>query len=101
MKTVYLTLPYSPERYQVARRITKLLILQGYVVICPILQEHALDLPDDWSFWEKPSLALLELCDEVWVITLPGWGYSDRVQDEIFIAEYLNLKVVYIEPDHE
>lgn len=108
MKRVYLALPYThtkdnvkEHRVEVARRITKLLILQGYIVFCPILQAHGLGLPTDWEFWETHDIAFLEWCDELWIITLPGWEKSDGVQSEIKVAKVLNKKRVYLEPDHE
>jgi hypothetical protein len=89
------------HRVEVARRIAKLLILQGYIVICPILQTCNLGLPTDWEFWEAHDLAFLEWCDELWVIMLPGWKESDGTQSEIKVAKVLNKKRVYLEPDHE
>jgi hypothetical protein len=59
MKKIYLAIPYSHKcavvrehRVKVARRIAKLLILQGYIVACPVLQTHGLGLPTDWQYLE-------------------------------------------------
>jgi hypothetical protein len=89
------------QRIEVARRIAKLLILQGYVVICPVICTHNMKLPTNWQFWKKYDLAFLKWCDEFWVIMLPGWKESDGTQSEIKLAKLLNKKIVYLEPDHE
>lgn len=108
MKKVYLALPYTHNqdlikeyRVQVARRIMKLLMLQGYTVMCPVILGHGLGLPIDWEFWEKYDIAFLEWCEELWVIMLPGWKESPGTQSEIKVAGILDKKIVYLEPDHE
>jgi hypothetical protein len=108
MKKIYLGLPYSckykqvrERRVKVARRIAKLLILQSYVITCPVLQAHGLGLPTDWEFWEAHDTVFLEWCEELWIIMLPGWKESDGVQSEIKIAKILGKKTVYLEPNHE
>lgn len=108
MKKVYLALPYSHKqdqmrehRIEIARRIAKLLILQSYIVICPVLQSHGLGLPTDWQFWEKHDFAFLEWCDELWIIMLPDWEKSVGVQSETGVAKILRKKIIYLEPDHE
>jgi hypothetical protein len=87
-------------RVQVARRIMKLLMLQGYIVMCPVILGHGLGLPTDWQFWEEYDIAFLEWCDEIWIIMLPGWKESNGVQSEIKVAKLLNKKRVYLEPNY-
>jgi hypothetical protein len=108
MKKIYLALPYTHIKYSarehwigVVRRIAKLLILQSYIVICPVLQIYGLGLPTDWKFWEAQDITFLEWCDELWIIILPDWEKSNGIQLEIRVAKILNKKIVYMEPNHE
>lgn len=108
MKKVYLAIPYSHKRkairgyrFEVACRIAKLLTLQGYLVVCPVIPAHHMKLPTDWEFWKKHDISFLEWCDELWIIMLPGWKQSKGTQSEIQVANLLNKKIVFIEPDYE
>jgi len=53
----------------------------------------------DWSFWREYDRAFLEMCSEVWVLTLDGWRESHGVQAEIELARELGKPVVLVEPD--
>lgn len=105
---IYLAIPYSHKdkkvrehRFQVACRVAKSLILQGYIVYCPVISGHHLKLPMDWQFWEEHDIVFLEWCDEVWVITLLGWEESEGTRSEIQTAKLYGKKRVYVEAEYE
>jgi len=43
--------------------------------------------------------AFLEMCSEVWVLTLDGWRESEGVQAEMAMARELGKPVVVVEPE--
>jgi hypothetical protein len=56
-----------------------------------VVGKHA--LPGDWDFWQHYSRRLLARCDDLIVITMPGWKTSRGVQSEITLAGILSLPV--------
>lgn len=105
----YLASPYShddfvvcADRYyttlaHVARR-TK----ENKHVISPIVHWHVAaithDLPGDAQFWLDWNMKLLNLCDSLEVLCLPGWEESKGVQLEIQQALHLGLPILYTAP---
>ena len=92
------------QRFQIACRVTAALLRAGHLTISPIAHSHVLvehGLPTDWIFWEKFDRQLLERCDELLVLTLPGWQESVGVQAEIRIATELNIPIRYLDPDSD
>jgi hypothetical protein len=55
-------------------------------------------LPLDWEFWRRHDLKYLGLCDEVIVLTLPGWCESIGIQAEIAAARAMGKRVTFMEP---
>jgi len=106
---VYLASPYShPDpairqaRYQAACRAAAWLIGQGHLVFSPIAHSHGIaqqGLPGDWEFWQRHDRRMLEACDRLVVLTLPGWRESRGVQAEVAIARKLGKPVGYLAPD--
>jgi hypothetical protein len=106
---IYLSSVYSnsdpsvrEERFRIACRVTAALLRAGQLIVSPIAHSHVLvehGLPSDWSFWERFDRTLLERCDELLVLTLPGWQESVGVQAEIQIARELNIPIRYLDPD--
>jgi len=106
---IYLAMPYSalqPEireqRFQIACRVTAALLRSGLAIFSPICHSHVLvehGLPGDWQFWAKYDREHLQNCDELLVLTLPGWPESVGVQAEIQIATELNIPIRYLDPD--
>jgi len=58
-----------------------------------IVGKHA--IPGNWEFWQHYSRRLLARCDELCIITLPGWEESVGVQGEIEFARSLSLPISY------
>jgi len=106
---IYLASPYThPDpavreaRFRAACRQAAEMVRCGIVVFSPIVHTHPLashGLPQDWAFWREYDRAFLEMCSEVWVLTLDGWRESQGVQAEIELARELGKPVVLIEPE--
>lgn len=105
---IYLASPYNHEqkavmaaRFHNVAYATAKLMQQGHTIYSPIAHNHYLaqnfDLPRDWNFWKQFDLEVLERCDELWVLKLPGWDKSLGVSEETAFANYLSLPVQYIE----
>ena len=105
---VYLASPYSNPSYdvRVARYaricfIAGQLIKEGHHIFCPIAMSHPIQefagTCGSWEFWEEYDTAILLRCDELWVVTMPGWDESVGVQAEIKIAWDHGIKVRYID----
>lgn len=54
-------------------------------------------LPKDYTFWQENDRHMIERCDEIWVLMMPGWERSVGVKDEIAYGSAINKKVVYFE----
>lgn len=106
---IYLASPYThPDpavrevRFRAACRQAAEMFRCGIPVFSPIAYSHAIaahDLPLEWDFWARFDEAFLEVCSEVWVLTLDGWRESRGVQAEIELAHELGKPVVLVEPD--
>jgi len=106
---IYLASPYThPDpavreaRFQAACRQAAEMLRCGIAVFSPIAHTHSIaayGLPLDWSFWREYDRAFLEMCSEVWVLTLDGWRESEGVQAEMAMARELGKPVVLVEPE--
>lgn len=80
------------------------LIQKGNVVISPIVFGHKIiehcSLPNDFIFWDKFSLGLLDNCKELHVLELDGWGVSRGVKAEMEHAKKLNIPIKLINIQH-
>jgi len=102
----YVATPYTdyPEgkhqAFVLASKASAELIRRGMNIICPIAQTHPIahygKLPDEgFKTWEKLCLALMEKCDALAVIKMPGWETSKGVQAEIRYFTRKRLPVKY------
>lgn len=107
---IYLASPYShPDetkrelRYYQAMGWAARFQNEGHVVFSPIAHSHPMakkfDMPKGWAFWREIDFAFIEVMDEVWVLTLPGWRESVGVQAEIEFAERIGKVVRYLHLD--
>jgi hypothetical protein len=106
---IYLASPYThtdpgvrEERFDAACRAAATLIRAGHHVFSPVAHSHPIaryGLPLDWQFWESFDRRVLEMCDEVVVLTLPGWEDSVGVRAEIQLARDLGKLVAAHSPD--
>ena len=106
MKLVYVAMPYShpnpdviAERMEVFYKIAADLLLQGKMVISPVLN-HSIckryNVPSDYKFWGDYSRTLLSKCDEIVVLEMDGWTRSAGVIDEIATAKDLHIPIIFM-----
>lgn len=105
-RMIYLASPYThddpaimKERYEGVCRVAARLMKQGHYVYSPIAHSHGIaqyGLPLGWEYWERISYAFLNLCKEIWVVTMPGWRHSIGVLAEIAHAEAQGKPVRYV-----
>lgn len=105
---IYLASPYShddPEvmtqRYDLVLEVAGNITLAEYAVYSPIVHSHQMTvqggLSGSWDFWQKIDRLFVCNCQELWVLTLPGWSQSKGVQAEIQLANDFNLPVYFID----
>ena len=105
---IYLACPFShPDpavreaRFQAACRAAADLLLAGEVAFAPVVYGHplvALGVPGDWPFWSRLDRAMIERCDEVHVLALPGWDTSVGVRQEVLFARSFGKPVKFVMP---
>ena len=105
---IYLASPYSDpdpvireQRFRAACRATAALIGAGHMVFSPIVHSHPLvvhGLPTGWEFWKRRCREHLARCDEIAILTLPGWERSIGVQAESWFARQMAKPVRYVPP---
>ena len=104
---IYLAAPYThSERDVVEQRIAMFatidakLCADGLYTVSP-LSKHWIKnytfIPLTWSFWQDYSKKLMEKCDALYVIMLPGWEESEGVQGEIELAKKMSLEIKYLD----
>jgi len=106
----YLASPYAhpdpkvrERRYLAAMDVVVDSMVGGgdIVLYSPIVHNHPsslrYDLPRDWEFWKKIDFPMLERCDTLFVLTIPGWEHSVGVTAEIEFAQQLGKQVELIE----
>lgn len=106
---LYLISPYThpdcavrEQRFLAAYRAAAGLTQGGYFVYSPIVSGHPLvayGLPGDWDFWKHGDWHLLEMSEDVAVLTLDGWRESIGVRAEISLAESLGKAIRYLPPE--
>jgi len=94
---IYLASPYSHtdqaieiQRFDAVCQAAATLMMRGVNIFSPIAHSHAIarfGLPTDWAYWQHYDRAFIAWCDELWVLTLPGWKQSVGVLAEVRIAE--------------
>jgi len=106
---IFLSSPYSHvddniriENYERVCEISAKLVSEGHVVISPIAYGHTLlkyrEMPSDWEFWKNFCVTLLEKCDKLIVVKMPGWDKSTGVKEEILYAQDRSIPTEFIEP---
>jgi hypothetical protein len=102
-KLVYLAGPYSHEdpkvltkRFKLYSKLAAYLISKKDVYIfSPITHSHpmittkAFDRENFWkySFWMPFDKAILDICDELWIVDTEGWKESKGLKEEVIHAE--------------
>lgn len=71
------------------------------MVHSPIVEHHELAwtymLPTEADFWERQNRRVLEACDFLFVLTLPGWEDSKGLAQEIEWAGELGMRTFYLD----
>lgn len=100
---IYLAGPYSydpDQAFNLHLFYAAQLLQSGALVFSPIAHNHQLakthGLPSDYIFWTAHNKAILQRCDELWVMLEPGWNTSKGTQQEIEFALSLSKPILYI-----
>lgn len=105
-RLTYLACPYSHKdrymmvaRHLLVNRFAAKLMAEGHFVFSPISHTHPIadekGLPRGWQFWECYDKTMIGCCDDLLVLTLPGWETSTGVQAEIQIAQDMGIPIDY------
>lgn len=106
MSFIFVSSPYThsdplvvEDRYEKVLEFTAKKITEGYVIYSPIVHCHSLalkyDLPKEFAFWERFDKAMIDACQEVWVLCLPGWSSSNGVAMELQHARDMDKPIKY------
>ena len=104
MKLVYLAGPYTGQEensFKILTQYAARLMLSGYAVFSPITHSHPIatqnKMPGSWEFWAGQDLAILQSCDTLMVLKMPGWEKSLGVTAEIKEAKFHGLEILYLD----
>lgn len=113
-KLVYLASPYThsdplirEERNKAVARCCGWMMVnkRDTFFFSPIAHAHPIaiecTLPSDWQFWAEIDECMISRCEEIWVLTLPGFKKSTGVNAERKIAERLGLLCRFIIPQSD
>ena len=106
----YLGSPYSDEnagvrqlRFELASRAAGDLMADGLYLFCPIAMSHPMaeygSVPPMGDVWYKFDNVILDRCDGILVLMLPGWDKSQGLLAEVIRMEEQGKTVVYVEPN--
>lgn len=108
MKRIYLACPYSHPDPMVRRwRVKQVdmkaaeLMEQGNLVFSPLSHSHPISNycrvdPTDHDFWLRQDLWILDICDEMHILCLPGWDESKGIGVEIEYAKSKGIQIIFI-----
>ena len=106
----YLAVPYShsnpdmmTRRFETACLVAARMMRDGLVPFSPL--SHSVPVASygglhgtDHAFWMKQDLPILEVCDVLAVLKLPGWEKSQGVRAELEHARKLCMPIRFVEP---
>lgn len=106
---IYLASPYShPEeririrRYLLTREFVWHHLQLGVSLFSPIVYAHQFardfSAPIDAASWQFFNDDVLELCNAMWILTLPEWDKSVGVNAEIAYAIRMGIPYSFVEP---
>lgn len=105
----YIAAPYSHKdpaviagRMACFDAVAAKMLLDGQMPVSPLLFHSLLGkhkVPGNWDFFEAYSLHMLDRCDALYLITLPGWEDSVGVAGELRLAEAKGMYIHLVEPD--
>lgn len=107
---VYVGCPYTSkdpkeveDRVRCATKLSAYLMGRGCIVFSPLTHSHTIaDFlpPEDrfsQDFWMSQDIPMLETCDVLAVLMLPGWEQSKGLSTEIQAARRLNKNVIFVD----
>ena len=105
---IYLASPYTHDDDDVVEqrvhdvcKAAASLMAGGHLVLSPIAHSHAIakvgSLPTDFEWWQRVDKAIIDVCDELWVLQLDGWEESRGIKGEVEYAESIRKPVFYID----
>ena len=106
----YLASPYSDPsptvrevRFRQASKAAGDLMADGAKLFCPIAMSHPMaeygNVPPMGDVWYKFDNVILDRCDGILVLMLPGWDESKGLPAEIERMQNQNKMVRYLDPD--
>lgn len=105
---IYISVPYTGTTEQIQERMNHTFAYFAYLAECgihaisPVLVGHQLidrgEVTSKHDFWLPYSQDLLERCDEVHVLAMPGYADSKGVQFEVNLAATLGKTLIIIDP---
>lgn len=112
MSVIYLAVPYThiePSvrnvRFDHATRATAKLMADGQVVFCPVVMYHPVDKilagrdhTCGSEYWLKVTDNFIDMCDELVVLTCPGWDESSGIAHEIQKFKERGIEPTYMSP---
>ena len=109
MKKIYLACPYSHPSVAMRKLRVRMvdqkaaeLMELGNLVFSPLSHSHPISNhckvdPTDHDFWLRQDLWILDICDEMHILCLPGWDESKGIKAEIEYAESKGIGIIYHE----
>lgn len=76
----------------------RLNITSAIVFTHPLLTRYT--MPVEWEFWAHYDEKVIDTCEEVWVLCIPGFTHSVGTNSEIALAKAKGKRVRYMIP-HE
>jgi hypothetical protein len=101
---IYVASPYTHRdrqrmevRYHAACDFTARLLNDKMWCYSPIVHCHELakqfDLPRDFEFWKEYNIAMLNVCNKLFILGIDGWKESTGVTAELECARSLKIPV--------
>lgn len=105
---IYLAGPYyhideriRELRFKTLTQVASKLIEAGNIVLSPVTHSHPINFYLNekfkiWEIWSEIDFTLLDSCDVIYVLCMPGLSRSRGVRDEIKRAKEQSKQIYYI-----
>lgn len=104
---IFIASPYGHDDRDVIRKRIAInakycgyLLKKGSIPVSPVMFGSKVlefvNLPSEFTFWDKLSFAYLKTCNELHVLHLDGWLQSRGVKEEIVFAKENNIPIKHI-----
>ena len=89
-------------RFEVANIYASALMRENYKVYSPISHSYPISLsgglPVTWEYWKEVDEVAINICNELIVLCLDGWGESVGVMGEIEMFNNQDKTITFINP---